>query len=302
MTYFDIFLAKRPEKYLLNKFSNPKEIVEFAPDCLFDIIIYGLNVPSAELAYLCAYNNFKVLLLISDFTYYQPVYYANLRFLSFWLRKQSVSELTCKFSDFDLRKLDGKTKIGFVEYPNLRIDLLLSAMNEGANILRANDLTAFEKNTHYNVVVASTEFGLIEFKTRCLVVSAPCALVPRDLFSWSSKIQYRTSDEVPMIKGSDFVIFKTNLDSCAFLWDREGIHLRFDSSKRSKAAEGFVILSNPDISLVSSELARIMECNVEFKTVTYPVLTGTYDLFFKKTENALKLREILTACGLGFSF
>lgn len=295
--YFEIFEKNSPVAYRLNKYSNQQEILEHGREIVFDCIVFGLTPVSARLAYALGFANLRVLVCFNELVETMPEIRQETNFLSLFFRKTAFAKLVQPLHEYQAwMRCDSMVNAGsvFVERPGYTLDLFLSAMNEGVNLLRVERVVSLKtQNTIVNVSVEVSE-RFHPLYCRFFISAQPSTVADGSFFN---SIPYKHIDYVDglgVVKGSDFLLvqdqFSATVYSDKLNSDRRAFF--FPKKKGITKIDRHVILNADNIDTV---------CRVVFNVPHVEpssVLLGSRELIMNQTDNGLELMKLLNSCGL----
>ncbi|MEM4379517.1 MAG: hypothetical protein QXL01_02375 [Thermoplasmatales archaeon] len=295
--YFEIFEKNSPVAYRLNKYSNQQEILEHGREIVFDCIVFGLTPLSARLAYALGFANLRVLVCFNEIVETVPEIRQETNFLSLFLRKTAFAELVQPLYEYQSRILSDSivnTDSIFVERPGYTLDLFLSAMNEGVNLLRVERVVSLK--THNTIVNVSVEVSgrFQPLYCRLFVSAQPSTVADGSFFNSIPYKHIDYMDGLGVVEGADYFLVQDQFSATVYS-QKLNSDLRalfFPKKKGITRIDQHVILNADNIDTV---------CRVVFN-VPYvepsSVLLGSRELIMNQTDNGLELMKLLNSCGL----
>ncbi|MCS6962115.1 MAG: hypothetical protein NZT61_06410 [Deltaproteobacteria bacterium] len=300
MDYHDIFSNNLPPHFRLNKYSSEADIVENSTEIVFDVIIFGLTFLSAKLGWSLAAGNLRTLLVICETMNSVPLIFDHLNYLSFFAKKSGFFATSTKLQELDSPVFKSNRCV-YVETPKLKLDWLITGMDEGLNIIKAEDI--IKVSTANNITTAEVKKvgSIFKLYSRKIVFAQPCSACSLSLFNFTKAKSFNYVEGIGVIKGPDFFIIQDSINSTVYsnsFSDGEVV-LDFNVARKNAIFKDFLVLNSANIKQLEFVLAN--QLNKSYQQPKSPdILFGSRHLFIKKTENGLKLLELLEQCDLSF--
>lgn len=301
--YHEIFSRNSPSAYRLNKYSKQEEVLEGAKDLIFDCVIYGLTPLAARLAYALGYVNKRILLCFSSiartFPELRPVDQSQpVKFNSAFFKKTRFLRADLSLSELSTDSLSIRQSFAqesvFTEREGYTLDFLLTAMNEGVNVLKIEKILSYEPRNNLARVCVSVAGKTHYIYSKIFVSAEPSSVAQDSFFLFLPYVEVPYIEGFGVVQGLNFFLVQDQL--CATLYsdhivsERKAIY--FPPSKKITKIGQHLILNSDNLDLVCRSVFEIPYSE------PCSTLLGSRELFISQSNNGLQLMKLMNSCGL----